>query len=155
MTDKLDLFEVLGKLDIKDIDWFDKLNSDQQKQLVPVVLMQWLFCGNNHHQLLILNEYVNRYIFSLYKHPKLLIKLLMVATTGKKQFYKWSKPKNKVPKYPKSKNLLQRITDESVMEIETYFHLIPSANILLLASTIGLQQDAIKDLQKELKDRSI
>lgn len=148
---KLDLFATIKEIDKKNRNWYENLPEHQQKQANPFLLMQWLSCGNNDDQTVLINEIVNPYVFKLYKHPKLLAKVLTACTTGSSQRYKWiSNAKN--IRTPNCIDLISNAYDISKKEARTMINVIQQEDILLLAYNYGLQADQIKDIQKELKE---
>lgn len=152
-AEKFDLFAALRSIDSKDKHWYDNLSENTKKQVPPVVLMQWLMGSTNEFQTVVVNEVVNPYIFSLYKHPSLLCKLMVTTSSGKVGRYSWIKNTSKKIKYPSSVELLQRVYSVSAKEAKNMMSMISSDELIILASQLGWQKDAIKDLQKELKDR--
>ena len=152
-VEKFDLFAALRSIDCKDKHWYDNLPEGIKKQVPPVVLMHWLIGSSNDYQTVVVNELVNPYVFSLYKHPGLLCKLMVAASSGKTSRYTYIKNTSKKLKFPKSVSLIQRVYDVSAKEANIMFPLIGSDELIILASQFGWQKDSIKELQKELKDR--
>ena len=112
MSDKLQLNTILGALDSKDYDFFDRCTPEQQKQITPFLLNRYvsLVKGSGELQAYYLmagNQRVNTQYFELAKHPKLVWQLLCTVSPGMgKQFHQWvglkKKSKgnsNKVRKY--------------------------------------------------------
>jgi hypothetical protein len=153
MNDRINIFEVLEKIDTVNIDYFQSMSQEQFKQVVPYVIMQWMACTKDKNQIVLLNEIVNKRIFSLHKHPKLLVYLLMACSDGSKKFYKWKKPSVKQLKFPKSVKVMKEATGYSTNRILEYMHVYSNEDILQYANELGYQQDELKDLSKELADR--
>lgn len=93
----LDLFEVLAALDKKDYGYFDKLSPEQQKKIVPFMLVKWMSAikgseGLQRYYTMSVNEYANKYLFNEYvqKHPKLQWLMLCASSPDLgKQFHQW------------------------------------------------------------------
>lgn len=93
----IDLFEVLAALDRKDYGYYDKLSPEQQKKIVPFMLVKWMSAvkaseGIQRYYIMSVNEYANKYLFSEYvqKHPKLQWLMLCASSPGLgKQFHQW------------------------------------------------------------------
>jgi hypothetical protein len=149
----INIFDLLKKIDIKDIHYYNSLDDAQKKGFVPVVIMQWLMCCEDDLQRIMVNEYVNKYVFKLYKHPELLYQLMVCCTTGNPKFYKWNKNNNASTKFPKSIKIIKDHLQISTKRAIADFHLIPNEEILMLACDLGYQKDDFKDLQNELKLR--
>lgn len=93
----VDLFEVLAAMDRKDYDYYDKLSPEQQKKIVPFMLVKWMSTikgseGLQRYYTMSTNEYANKHLFNEYvqKHPKLQWLMLCAASPGLgKQFHQW------------------------------------------------------------------
>lgn len=100
---KLDIFEVLDHITMKDTGWFQYLPADKQKAFQPVVVQKWVRGANNNadHHILATNEFVNPFIFSLSAHPVLIYKLFCAAnglkTPTRYRYLKPAKPPTKRP----------------------------------------------------------
>lgn len=149
----LDIFEVLRNVDSKNRNFLDGLTDEQRKAFVPFIVMQWMTCGPDEFQTVMVNELVNKHAFALYKHPELLYKLMVCASSGTPQFYKWSKQAKKEDKYPESIKLLKKHLMCSSKRANEIIHLVPNDELLMLACDYGYQKEEYKKLQKELKNR--
>jgi len=89
---KIDIFDILKRIDNKDIAFLHSLTTEEKKSLAPVVISRWLSGCNDPKQIIRVNTILNPFIFSLYKEKDLLLKLLFCASTGKKM-YKWHSKK--------------------------------------------------------------
>lgn len=78
---KIDLFEVLNKINKEDYQYFDKLTEEERKELSPYVLQRWLFGAqeNEFLHVILTNQYMNPYTFNLQSHKLLLYKLACTA----------------------------------------------------------------------------
>ena len=100
MTD-LPLNQVLGALDNKDMEFWDRCTPEQQKKIAPFLLNRYmsLVKGNTElasYYLMATNQRVNSNYFSLSKHPKLVWQLLCTVSPGMgKQFHQWVGNKKK------------------------------------------------------------
>ena len=100
MTD-LPLNQVLGALDNKDMEFWDRCTPEQQKKIAPFLLNRYmsLVKGNTElasYYLMATNQRVNSNYFSLSKHPKLVWQLLCTVSPGMgTQFHQWVGHKKK------------------------------------------------------------
>ncbi len=144
---------MLAKIDEQDIQYYRNLSNDEKKQFSPFVVMQWLACTKNQTQIVLLNEIVNKRIFSLYKHPELLYNLMTTCTSGTKSFYKWKKPPQRQHKFPISVKVVKESLEYSTVKAIDSVPALTNDDIMSIARDLGYQQDKLKDLTKELKKR--
>lgn len=149
----LDIFEVLSNIDNKNVDYYDNLSDEQKKAFAPIVIAQWMCCSKSEIQTILTNEFVNKYIYSLYKHPELLYKLMTCCSMGVRQFYKWNKVEKQTSNFPKSIELIKKCMSYSTKQAIAVLPLISSEEIILMAYDFGYQQNEIKILTKELKSK--
>lgn len=121
----LDLFKTLEALDKKDYDFFDRLTPEQQKKVVPFMLVQWMSAIKSNKDLqryyLQSTEYhANKYLLDHmiaskeHSHPKLQWLMLCAASPGTgKQYHQW------VPKIPEKVSLLKEAAKPK--EIQDYY----------------------------------
>ena len=154
---QLNIFDVLRNIDKQNIGFYRALSDEDKKAFVPFVTMQWMFClqnpNDNPLQRVLLNEFVNDKVFSLYKHPELLYYLMCVATPGHPQRYKWKKPASTETKFPKSLDIVKRVYGYSTRVAEQSMPLLTNNDILEFAQDLGIEVDEIKKLKLELKKR--
>lgn len=148
---KLDIFEVLRQIDKGNYQFFDNLSEEEQKAFVPLITMRWMSGTSSDAQILILNQYVNPYVFSLFNHKALLFKLLNVASTGRSQRYKWLGQKKAAPKQPIALNLLREYYKCSSRVANEYIKLLKQEDAILMAESLGYQKDEITKLKAEFK----
>lgn len=76
-----DLFGFLDRMNDEDYDYVDSLSDEEVKDLSAYVIMMWVLGASNQQEsrIILTNDYVNQYFFSLSKHPRLLLKLLVSA----------------------------------------------------------------------------
>jgi hypothetical protein len=145
------LFDVLAKIDEKDRDWlFSGEYVEDEKQVIPLLTERWLSSAKDEQTVVILNEFVNPYIFRLYQHKRLLTALLMTATTGRRQRYSY-------PKQPKTQphtlaiQLICKQYRVSKEQAEDILRMYNVDSIQHLAELHGWQKDEIKKLRDEFK----
>lgn len=150
-TDKVDIFEVLGKISDGDLAYIHSLTQAQKKTLAPVVLLRWLTGVRNAKQIKYLNSFVNPLVFSLYQHQDLLLKLMMSSTVVKGQRFKWIKKKPN-EKISLSLDVIQRYYKCSPREAKEYLPLISADDLIEMASILGEDNKFIDDLKKNELD---
>lgn len=155
-TRKVDIFKVLGNINSKDREYFSELTEDQQKSLHPFVLMRWMSGVKDPLQIMLLNEFVNPYVFSLANHKRLMMDLLTACSPGKFRRYNWMKSnKQKTSNTPLSLAIVKEMFTYSTREALRSIHLIDNDTIMMYAIELGRQADEIRDLKKELRTRKI
>ena len=145
---KFDIFEVIGKISNNDRKYFDALQDYEVRQIYPLVLMKWLGGTKNATQIKLTNDLVNTTVFPLYKHPKLLYKLLMVSTVSKNRV-SWIKRKSK----EKDNEIIKLIMSHYECSSERatmYRKVLTNDNILDIALLSGLEKETMTKLKKEL-----
>jgi len=107
MSDKLQLNTILGALDRKDYQFWDRCTPEQQKQIAPFLLNRYMSIVKDGkpakkrfivecYYLMSTNENVNVNYFALSKHPKLVWQLLCTVSPGMgNQFHQWVANKKK------------------------------------------------------------
>jgi uncharacterized protein YbaA (DUF1428 family) len=145
---KFDIFEVIGKISSNDRNYFDGLQDYEIRQIYPLVLMKWIGGTKNTTQIKLTNDLVNTTVFSLYKHPKLLYKLLMASTVSKNRV-SWIKRKSK-DKDSETIKLIMNHYECSAERAAMYRKVLTDENILDIASLSGLEKETITKLKKEL-----
>lgn len=78
------LFQFFDAMNNENYDYIDKMTDDDVKKISPFVLLMWAngAVDNNHIHTILTDMYVNPYVFSLSKHPRLLLKLMVSANGG-------------------------------------------------------------------------
>lgn len=82
---KSDLFGFLKKMNQEDYGYIDRMSDEEARDLAPFVLLMWANGAqgpNAHIHILLTDMYCNPYVFSLGRHPKLLLKLFVAANGG-------------------------------------------------------------------------
>ena len=147
---KLELADILNALDKKNVDFYKNLTTEQQKQIQPFVLMRFLTGTYNKGQIILVNELVNPYSFSLYTHKDLLWKLLTICTTGKSQRYAWNKTLSNKSAKPVITQVVQEYFQYNRKDAEQVVSLLSPDDIIQMAEELGWQDDETNKIRKEL-----
>lgn len=150
MTEKLDVFEVLNKIDDFDLKYLKELKPEQKKTLAPYLLMQWMANCKSEEQVLRLNSFLNYYVFDLGKHPDLLFRLALLSSNGKQKKYKWAKKNGRSKKYSTTISMLRKYYQCSSKTALEYIPLLSYEDVEAIAFELGEQEDTIKKLKNEL-----
>jgi|SRR5579859_886848 len=152
MAFKLDIFELLGKLNSPHSgDIYSKLTEEEKKGFAPLVVMRWLSGTSDKRQIMMLNEFVNPYIFALGKHPHLLMQLLQVASSKTGGRNNWLGIKSK-KKNVEALKVVGEYFEMSEREARTLNPFPSDQEIFEMAEELGWQKDELTKLKKELKD---
>jgi hypothetical protein len=152
MAFKLDIFDLLAKLnDPKAGDIYAQLTEDEKKGFAPLIVMRWMSGTSDERQIMMLNEFVNPYVFALGKHPHLLMQLLQVASSKTSKRYSWLGIKNK-KKNVEATRVVEEYYEMTPREVATLNPFPPEAEVLKMAEELGWQKDEIAKLKKEYKD---
>ena len=78
---KSDLFTFFNHMNSEDYSYVDSLSDEEVKDLSAYVVMMWVLGASSQKEarVILTNDYVNQYFFTLSKHPRLLLKLLVSA----------------------------------------------------------------------------
>jgi len=150
---RLDVFDVLKRIGLQDVDYYNSLSAHDKKQFVPFLILQWLGCSNHQLQTVLTNEYINKYVFSLYDHPELLYYLMLSSSGGPNLRYKWVKRPKQVSSYPISVQVVCESYECSKKRAMEHMDLLQSDDIVAFAQALGYQADQIKTIQVELKSK--
>lgn len=148
---KLDLFNLLNRVNQKDHLFVEKLSEEELKEFQPFVVMRWLTGTNDPAQIYLLNELVNPYAFSLLKHKNLLYKLACVASSGQSRRYKWTKANQTKNSSPLITEIVKQRYGYNSTQARDVLHLLSENDILQYAEDAGLQKEEITKLKKEIK----
>jgi hypothetical protein len=147
--DAFDLFSFLGQLNRRNLHAYDQLSDEGKKAAHPLVIMRWLSGTTDQAQIVRLNEFVNRYVFSMGTDKGLLFKLLASACTGNTARTKWIKG----PSSSSTRLALEAIKSQfqcSTREAEQYLGMLEPTDIVRYAEAAGWDKDALKKLDTEL-----
>ncbi len=147
---KLDVFAVLNAAQRKKFDFFDALTDDQRKGFAPVVVQRWLSGTSDPLQLVLTNECVNPYVFSLAKHPDLLYKLMTVAAQPNSGRFVYPKTPKREAKKPLATQVVTKFFGVSLSEASDMIDTLPIDRILDAAYDMGFDSTELKKLKKEL-----
>ena len=153
MTDKekLDIFDLLKRVDSGDVTFYDNLDPNLQKQFAPVVACRWMAGTQSPVQIKLVNEFVNRYVFALHQHKGLLYRMMVVASDGSAKPYHWMKKKTKGGTRPVSAEIIEARLECSEREAIDYSKLLDEATVLSYVQELGYDDAYIKKVQAEFK----
>lgn len=153
---KLDLASVLQAIDKGDMSYYSRLNEEEKKAYVPLVLMRYISSVTDQNKnvayaVLATNDLVNVGFWQLDKHKELQHKLLCLAGLGTKQYrpwlaYKSRKSKNKIYEF-----LSQTYPELNQDEIEVMHSQLTTETFKDFLLKNGLTDKVIKDLMAEWK----
>lgn len=149
---KLDIFRVLSHADKKDVSFFDTLTEEEVAALQPLLVMRWLSGTKSPLQIMLLNEVVNPYIFTLTQHKQLLWNL--ITTTGQKQQrkYQWIKAPGKgASSKPITISLLKQHYKYSHSQAVDVLPLLCYDQVVELAEYYGRPNEDLTSIKKEWK----
>lgn len=151
---KLDIFDLLGKLNSsKSGDIYSKLTDDEKKGFAPLIVMRWMSGTSDERQIILLNEFVNKNVFTLAKHPHLLMQLLQVASSKTSKRCQWIGVKSK-KKNTLRKRAVKEYYNMSEREIGLMSPFPNDTEIMEMAESLGWEKEDINSLKKEMKDGS-
>ena len=146
----LNIFELLGAIDKKDTSYYSRLTDEQKKGYTPLITMRWTAGTSDTKQILHVNELVNRYVFTIGKHPELMYKLQCAASSGVTRRYTWQAAKNTIKKI-KGLEVLMEYHNWGVRDATAAIKLLSAEDILGMAEELGYQKDELAKLKKDLK----
>ncbi len=150
---KLDIFKFLDRLSAKDWKSYRKLDDDEKKEVSPYVIMRWLSGTHDPRQIVLLSVAVNPFAWSLQKHKELVVQLMTVATSGRRQRYKWTKLATRKKASSRAIDLVKRYFGYSSKEAQEALPLLDNDTLLAYADQLGYQAEEIKLLKRDLKKR--
>ncbi len=150
MTNKVDIFELLKRVDARDIEFYESLSQPEKNSVAPVVALRWFSSGSDQHVHLS-NFVINPVVFPLYKHPGLLYKMMVACSDGKKKRYSWVKKKSKDKSAPNADKTIAEYYQCSVKDASSYRRKLASEDILEMAEDMGYDAERIKKIKAELK----
>lgn len=152
---KLDIFRVLAEIDKKNSTFYTSLTDEEQKGFLPVVVSRWLTGTTRKAQVIFINELINPFVFSLYKHPQLLYYLMTICTSGKPQRYTWNKALSKTPSKPVVVKAIQQYFGYNSKDADLAIPILDPIDIVSMAESMGWQDEDLNKLRKEMGLKSI
>lgn len=149
-TEKLDVFDVIKRIDDRDIEFVESLIDNQIKTLPPFLLMKWLASTDSEFQLQFINNTLNVIVFDMYNHPKLLYKIAIAVSDGNQKRYKW-KALKKSKLFTNSVKIIKEHYLCSEKEAREYLKFLTKDDILEIAENLGEQKDIMDKIKKEWK----
>ena len=146
--ESFDLFAFLGQLNKRNLQAYDQLTEEGKKAAHPLVIMRWLSGTSDQAQIIRLNEFANKYVFSLGQEKPLLFKLLAASCTGKSRA-SWIKGPGSISTRHAIEAIKARFHCSS-REAELHLGSLDPADVLQFAEEAGWEKDQIKKLQTEL-----
>lgn len=146
MTYKFDIFPFIGSLNKGNISAFDNLSEEDKTQANAFMTMKFMSGCLDKAQIVMLNENVNTYIFSL-TDKNLMFKLLAVSASGKVRSVKWPGQirENKTPNI----EVVARFFDCSDREAKLMVQNYNQDDIVEMAEALGYSDEEIKKLRKK------
>lgn len=149
---KTDIFAVMAALDgPRDYSLWNKWTADEQSGIAPLIIMRWMTGTSSKKQILMMNEFVNPFVFSLAKHQELMIQLLHLSSDHRVKRYYWQPVKGTSAKNKERDRLLMEYYGWSSRELAQTKIFTDAEELVKMAEDIGWQQDDIAKLKKELK----
>jgi hypothetical protein len=151
---KLDIFQVLNQIDRQNSFFYNDLTEDEQKSFIPFTTMRWMTGTSSAYQVMLVNELVNPFVFSLNGHKDLIFKLMTICTSGKSQRYKWNKTVSK--KTSSTPHILAVVKDfynYNTLQATDVMGLLSKDDILQMAEHLGRQKDEMTKINNELKNK--
>lgn len=150
----LNIFSVLGSLNKKQYQFYNALSDDERKALQPLVVQRWMSGTSDPAQVVLINEFVNPFVFPLHQHKELLVKLLSVASSGSNGRSKWLKAKGKrTSSTPLVTGIIKDFYGYNTRDAIDALVLLSNDDVVELAVELGRQPEDIRAIKAELKKR--
>lgn len=142
-----DIFDILGKIDNSDINYYNNLSKEEKKKISLFLLNRFLSGTKDGKQIISLNTYVNSKVFSFYNDQDLLYKLMCSISTGKKR-YTWPVKKKSSTEDFKLKLISEyhSCTHRDAVDI---LKIITKDELVEIALNLNVEKDIIAKLKKE------
>ena len=148
---KLDIFKVLDALNKKDAEFFSTLTDEEKKAFQPFLVARWATGTTDPSQVVLINEFVNPYLFSLTHHKELMWYLLTIASPQRSMRYQWIKaPSHAGSSTPLAVSIIKQWYNYNSADAVEALTLLPKHEVLSMAEQLGWQEDDLKKLRKEL-----
>lgn len=150
--EKIDLFPMLKAVDQGDTEFYNRLSAEQKKSFSAWTTMIWASAIANKKEapyyLEMVNEYVNKNMTTLSKHPELLWKLTTIVGIGDSHKHEWpgspqSKKKNKIQEF-----LSQIYPGMNMRDLEMLEQINTKADLRELARQHNYTEKEIKEFIK-------
>lgn len=149
---KLDIFRVLNAADGKQEGFYEKLTEEERKEFQPFLVARWMSGTFNASQVVIMNEFMNPYSFSLTNHKQLLWQLLTICNSGKSQRYTWNKlPARRESGRPNAIKAVREYFGYSTREAVDALDVLKRADVINIAEQLGWQSEDIAKIRREIK----
>lgn len=149
---KLDIFNVLNAANSRKREFYGNLSDEERKGYAPTVVARWMSGTSDTKQVFFINEFLNPYLFSLYKHPQLLWQLTVACNSGRNQRYTWNKlPSKREAGKSNAIRLICECYNYNVSDAVTALEILSRDQVIDIAMMMGWQPDEIAKLKKELK----
>lgn len=155
---KLDIFDVLGAVDRRDLGWLDRQPDDVKKEFAAPVVLRWASTvqGENAEQYLwLINDIANIDFHTLYQHPELQYKLIAMCGAGRSQRHQWITNAKVTKKSPKVHAFLSQFRPlASAREIDMLISLHTKETFTELVHASGVTPEEAKDLIDAFKKQA-
>lgn len=154
MTDKLNITYEMQRFDLKDRDFFDDLDEQEQKKFSPYLMIRWGSCVQGDpvlesYYLMSTNEQLNKNFFdiSTSKHKKFQWLMATSVSPGMgSQRHNWISPKKKTSNNNKTEKFLAKLYPYlKPDEIKLMARINDKKDIKELAKQHGLDDKQIKE----------
>jgi len=128
---KTDLFKFFDHMNRGDYDYVDSLTEDEVKGLSAFVVLMWVNGAegsNAPYHVLLTDMYCNPYVFSLSRHPRLLLKLLVAANSGMGNT-RYAFKKNGIKNHTKELYAISRLYQCGMHEAKQYHEILNADEI--------------------------
>ncbi|WGH49827.1 hypothetical protein [Alishewanella phage vB_AspM_Slickus01] len=131
MSKDYDLFDFFDRMNKGDFDHVDKMTDEEVKKLSPYVLLMWTRGAKNpqtkHIHVILTSLYCSDKVYTLAKHPRLLLKLFIAANCDiDNTRYSFMK-QNRV--HDKSLKMIADFYDVTLSDAEEYKRLLSVEDI--------------------------
>ena len=140
----LDLKSTLRNADLRNKNHFDSMSDEDKKLYSPFLIMKYMASVKGEqwmqeHYVEMINECINKHLFTLSsKHKKLCWILTAMCGGLKQQFHPWIKPMKRVPN-KSLKQLQQLYPNMKESDLETLDAIITDKELEELQESHGIQ----------------
>ncbi len=156
MTDRLNIFDLLGEVDGKNVEGYDQIAEPHKKQFAPSVILRWLSGTKSASQIVLLNDTANKYVFSCWQHPNLIYKTFVAAVDGgRHKRYQWIKPLPRTGRSaPTATAAIMEYFKYDRKTAELSIKLMSIDDVVQCAQELGYEQQSITKIKQELKTKT-